>query len=250
MTKKLERLIFLGASAFTEISEIVRDINHVEPKYEIAGILDDNSSLHGSSVEGSPVLGSLEQVHRHEDATFVLGIGSYRTRLIRYQILRRLNLPRERFATLIHPAAKIYSSATVAQGCIVHAGALIFNNSVLEDFVMVYPNTVIGARNLLCEGALVTSMVTTTSNVIIGSYSHLGTGSSVAESVKIGPGAQVGMGSLVMKDIPPGVFCLGNPLRFLAKAEVPDELLERWKKLGAAEGQTGSIDDAGKDWPV
>ncbi len=244
MTRKLQPLIFLGASAFPEISEIVRDINHVEPTYEIAGILDDNSSLHGSSVEGFPVLGPLEQVHQHEDATFVLCIGAYRTRLIRYQVLQRLNLSKERFATLIHPAAKIYSSATVGLGCIIHSGALIFNNSVLEDFVVVYPNTVIGARNLICEGALITSMVTTTSNVIIGSYSHLGTGSSVAESVRIGPGAQVGMGSLVLKDIPPGIFCIGNPLRFLDRAEVPDELLERWKTLEAAGNRTESLNAA------
>lgn len=235
MTKKLQRLIFLGASAFPEISEIVRDINHVEPTFEIAGILDDNSSLHGTSVEGSPVLGPLEQVHRHEDASFILGIGSYRTRLVRYEILRRLGLPRERYATLIHPAVKIYSSATVGRGCILHSGALIFNNSVLEDFVLIYPNTVIGSSNLICEGALITSMVTTTAKVVIGSYSHLGTGSSVAESVMIGPGAQVGMSSFVAKDVPPGVFCLGNPLRFLDRTEVPDELLERWKKLRAAE---------------
>lgn len=204
----------------------------MEPTYEVAGILDDNSSLHGTSVEGFPVLGPLEQVHSHEDASFVLCIGSYRTRLVRYEILRRLDLPRERYATLIHPAVKIYSSATVGLGCVIHSGVLIFNNSVLEDFVLVYPNTVIGARNLICEGALVTSMVSTSTNVIIGSYSHLGTGSSVAEFVRIGPGAQVGLGSLVMKDIPPGVFCLGNPLRFLDRAEVPDELIERWKKLG------------------
>ncbi len=238
MTKRLQQLIFLGASAFPEIAEIVRDINHLEPTFEIAAILDDNSSLHGTSVEGCPVLGPLEQVHSYQDASFILGIGAYRTRLIRYQVLQRLNLSRERFATLVHPAAKIYSSATVGLGCIIHSGALIFNNSVLEDFVVVYPNTVIGARNLICEGALITSMVTTTSNVIIGSYSHVGTGSSVAEAVRIGPGAQVGMGSLVLKDIPPGVFCLGNPLRFLAKAEVPDELLERWKKLSAADGRS------------
>ena len=238
MSRKLQSLIFLGASAFPELSEIVRDINHVEPTYEIAGILDDNLSLHGTSVEGFSVLGPLEQVHKHEDALFVLGIGSYRTRLVRYEVLRRLNLPKERYATLIHPAAKIYSSATVGLGCIIHSGALVFNNSVLEDFVVVYPNTVIGAKNLICEGALITSMVTTTSKVIIGSYSHLGTASSVAEFVMIGPGAQVGMGTLVAKDVPPGVFCMGNPLRFLDRAEVPDELLERWKKLRAAENRT------------
>jgi sugar O-acyltransferase (sialic acid O-acetyltransferase NeuD family) len=233
LSSKSQRLIFLGASAFPEISEIVRDINRIEQSYEILGILDDNVSLHGTTVEGCLVSGGLDQVaeYKDKDVSFVFCIGSYRTRLIRFEILRKLALPSERYATLIHPGAKVYSSAIVGAGCIIHSGAFIFNNTVIEDFVLVNPQTVIGTKNLVCEGALVTSLVSTTTGVIIGSYAHIGTASSVGEFVKIGPGAQVGMGSVVLKDVPPGVFCFGNPLRFLDKTRVPDELLERWDRL-------------------
>jgi acetyltransferase-like isoleucine patch superfamily enzyme len=33
------------------------------------------------------------------------------------------------------------------------------------------------------------------------------------------------MGSVVLKDIPSGVFCMGNPLRFIDKIEVPEKLI-------------------------
>lgn len=237
MSNKRQRLIFLGASAFAEVSEVVSDINQIEPVYKIVGILDDNITLHGTTVAGYQVFGGLDraQEYRDKDVSFILCIGSYKTRLIRHKIICRLGLPRERFATLIHPGAKIYSSSTIGAGCIIHSGAFIFNDSAIEDFVIVNPNTVIGSKNLLCEGALITSMVSTASGVIIGSYSHIGTGSTIGEFVRIGPGAQVGMGSLVLKNVPPGVFCFGNPLRFLDKVSVPVELLERWTRLQASE---------------
>jgi sugar O-acyltransferase (sialic acid O-acetyltransferase NeuD family) len=225
------QLIFLGATAFPEIAEIARDVNRARPTYDLAGILDDNGQLHGTSVEGCPVLGPLEAVHDYPDALFVLGIGSYRTRLLRHEIIGRLGLPPERFETLLHPAAKVYASSSVGRGSILHAGAVVFNDTIVEDFVVVYPNSVIGARNRLCRHALITSLVTTTMDVMIGSCVHIGTASAIGEGVKIGPGARIAMGTTVLRDVPAGVFCMGNPPRFLARDEVPEDLLERWETL-------------------
>ena len=224
-------LVFFGASAFPEISEIVRDINRESLAYRIVGILDDNVSIHNTTIEHSPVLGPLTMAKDYEDALFVLGIGSYRARLVRYDIIKRLGIAPERYATLIHPAAKVYSSSSVGYGCIIYPGAVIFSNSTIENFVQVLANTVIGANNLICEGALITSLVTTTTHVVIGHYTHIGTGCCIGEYVKVGSGAQVAMGSLVLRDIPPGVFSLGNPPRFLDKVDVPLELLKKWNEL-------------------
>lgn len=221
-------LVFLGATAFPEIAEIVRDINQVALTYQIVGILDDDPQWQGKEVEGVPVLGPLNEVSTFDDAQFVLGIGSYRTRITRYHILERLQLPRERFATLIHPMAKVYASATVGHGCILYPGVVVFNNTVVEDYALILANTVIGANNVVGEGALITSLVATTTHVVIGPYSHIGVGSRIAERVKVGVGAQISMGSLVLKDVPPGVFSFGYPPKYLDKAEIPPALLERW----------------------
>jgi hypothetical protein len=83
-------LIFLGASPFREVGELVRDINDVAPTFDLRAVLDDDPSLHGTEVEGLPILGSLDTVHDHGDALFAFAIGSHRSRLACYAILQRL----------------------------------------------------------------------------------------------------------------------------------------------------------------
>jgi sugar O-acyltransferase (sialic acid O-acetyltransferase NeuD family) len=224
--RKLQPLILWGVSPFSEIYEIIKDINNISPTYEVIGILDDNKDTHGKVVDGIKVLGPLELCYQFENVKFLNCIGSHRTRIVKYEIIKKLNLPKDRFVTLIHPTAKIYSSSIVEEGCIIHKGAIVFNDTVIQSHVEILANSVIGAKNIVYEGAMVTSLVATTVGVRIGPYSHIGTHSCIGENVNIGAGAQIGMGSVVLKDVPPGVFCLGNPLRFLNKIDVPLELIK------------------------
>ena len=230
MKKETKKLVILGASAVSEISEIIRDINKIEEKYEVIGILDDNSELHNTEAAGIKVKGNLELVHSYpEYVSFVFGIGSYKTRIARFHILRKLGIPDSRFETLLHPSAKIYSSASIGYGCIIHEGTVIFNHTISEPFVVVVANTVIGVRNIVGRGALITSLVSSTQNVKIGNFSFIGTSTAIAENVEIGPGAMIGMGSVILQNVKPGMFVLGNPLKFLDKIDIPTEILKDWE---------------------
>ena len=231
MSKDLKSLTFLGASVFPEISQIVRDINQKKMTYEMTGILDDNADLCGTKIEGVPVLGPLEMAKDMDSVQFVMGIGAYKSRLVRYEIIKRLGIPPERYATLIHPFAQIYDTATIGHGCIICAGVVVHNNCTVENFVKVLANSIVGANNTICEGVMITSLVSLTVDVVVGHYAHLGTMSAIGERVRIGPGAQVAMGSLVLKDVSPGAFVIGSPARAINKVEVPQELMDRWDAL-------------------
>lgn len=230
---RLQRLIFLGASPFGESFEIVKDINSIKPTYEIEGILDDDPSAHGRKINGIPVLGKISEFSKYPDVKFIMCIGSYRTRLAKYNILKKLNLPDGRYETLIHPEAKIYANAKVGPGSIIYKGAVIFNDTAVGRFCSVLPNSVIGVRNRILEGAMISPLVATTPDAVIGHYAHIGAASCIGEKVKIGPCAQVGMGSTILKDVPPGTFCMGSYLKqvFLDKIEVPPPLIEEWNKV-------------------
>ena len=227
----MKKLVVIGATAFLEIKTIIDDINNISPKYEVIGILDDNLDIQSQEIGGVPVLGTLLDVNKFpEEVNFVFAIGSYKSRILRYNILKKLQLRRERFETIIHPSVKIYSSSILGYGCVIHPNVVIFNNTIIEDFVFVLPNTIIGAYNHIYEGALITSLVSTTVNVKVGPYSHIGTGSIIAEGKKVGAGAQVAMGSQVFRNIPNGVFSFGNPAKFLGKEDVPDEIIKIMEK--------------------
>ncbi|OVE80836.1 hypothetical protein BVY03_05340 [bacterium K02(2017)] len=222
-------LVFIGASAFSEIVELVRDINRESERYEIVGILDDSPDYKNKKIEGVPVLGSLDKIPSlNKDIKFVFGIGSFKTRLLRYSILQKINLSPQRFETLIHPTAKIYQTANVGQGCLIHCGSVIANHSQIGSFSIVLYNTVIGANNIIGPGALITSHVTTNSGVKIGSYSFIGSHSAIAENIQIGPGSMVAMGSVVLRDIQPGCFKMGTPPITIEKSVVDQNILSEW----------------------
>lgn len=228
----MQQLVVIGGGyAFDEVYELIKDINEIEFKYSIIGILDDNETLHGQEKEGIPILGNTQLVKDYgDDIKFVFAIGSFRTRLIRHNILKRLDIPFERFETLVHPTVKIFSSARVGYGCIIHYGTVIFSHTIIEPFVVIAANNVIGVANLIGQGVLMGSNVTTTTGVMIGCYSFIGSSTSIGEHIEVEPGAYVGMGCLILKKIKVGAFVLGNPPKILNRETVSDEIIDFWNK--------------------
>lgn len=63
--------------------------------------------------------------------------------------------------------------------------------------------------------------------VIIGDDVLIGANTTILPGVTIGDGAIVSAGTLVHKDVPPGVFVGGNPMRFIyTKEEMNEKNLE------------------------
>jgi sugar O-acyltransferase (sialic acid O-acetyltransferase NeuD family) len=218
-------LLFLGAStAFLEIQEIIHDINRVEPRHTIIGLLDDDPKWHGEVVDGVPVLGPLHLARDHPDADLVFGIGSYGTRLQRHRIIERLGLPDERFISLVHPGAKVYPSAIIGPGSIIHSGAVVASDVRLDGFNIVTFGAVIGPHTHLCRFAMVASMAVVLSGVELGAGSFVGAGSCIRDGVRVGAGALIGMAAAVFRNVDEGVVVLGNPARTSYRVRVPPEL--------------------------
>lgn|GEM_PF-407050 len=226
----MQKLVIIGGShAFWEISELIADINAVKPKYEIIGVLDDSPSLQGLSYNDLVVEGPIDKAKEYSaDVKFIFAIGSFRTRIIRSELLKRLQIAEERFETLIHPTVKVFSTSIVNHGCIIHYGSVIFNHTIIDSFSIIAANCVIAVGNYIGKGSLFGSNVTTTTGVKVGSFSFIGSSTSIGEHIEIEPGAQVGMGSLVLKNIKAGSFVLGNPLKILDKIDVPEDIITQW----------------------
>ena len=65
--------------------------------------------------------------------------------------------------------------------------------------------------------------------VSIGSDVWLGGGTIVCPGVRIGGGTTIGAGSIVVRDVPPGVVAAGNPCRVIGPV---DAERERWSDAG------------------
>ncbi len=225
---QIKQLVFLGAAtAFSEISEIIRDINKSgNQQYKIIAILDDNQLLHGSEIDGVPVCGDLSMVHHYPNAQFIFGIGSYKTRLLRHEIIKRLKISQERFISIIHPSSKIYPKVKIGHGCIIHPGVTICEGAELGAFSIVTFNSVIAPKVILEPYAMITTMSCILTGAVIGHSAFIGVRSVVGENIKIGKGAVVIMGSIVFQKVPEGGTVQGNPAKLLYQTKIPNTLGE------------------------
>ncbi|AJS60809.1 acyltransferase [Paenibacillus sp. IHBB 10380] len=87
--------------------------------------------------------------------------------------------------------------------------------SVGENSVIGYNTTILAHEYLIHEYRL--------GEVIIGENVMIGANSTILPGVTIGDGAIVAAGSVVHKDVAPGTFVGGNPLRELRPAATRDD---------------------------
>jgi sugar O-acyltransferase (sialic acid O-acetyltransferase NeuD family) len=226
--KSHKRVVVMGGGyGFYEVFSLINTINsNSESSIEIIGILDDNTSL--KNRRGIPVVGALEDwINFDDEIFFVFAIGSFNTRMYRKSILERIQIPHQRFLTLIHPSSEIMIPVdSIGAGCIIHSGVKIYALTAIGALCTISANCVVGIANIIGSYSLFASGVYTATNIKFGMCSFLGTSSVVAPNVHIGCGAQIGVGSAVFRDVEPGHKVVGNPAKAYGKDDVPLQLLE------------------------
>lgn len=81
----------------------------------------------------------------------------------------------------------------------------------IDAFVHVAHDVLLGKRCILAAGTIVGGWCE------LGDDVYCGINVSIKPRVKIGAGAKLGAGAVVLKDVPPGEVWIGNPARFLRK---------------------------------
>lgn len=107
----------------------------------------------------------------------------------------------EVFGVDIHPAAKLGSGLVIDHA----TGVVIGETAVVGENVTILHNVTLGG----------TGKVTGDRHPKIGDEVFIGAGSKVLGSVRIGKGARIGAGSVVLKEVPPNTTAVGNPARLI-----------------------------------
>jgi sugar O-acyltransferase (sialic acid O-acetyltransferase NeuD family) len=207
----LRELIIYGAGAHAqEMAEIVDRLNRVEPTWRLLGfaIPEGHPDPAASALNGYPVLGGSELFGRYADAAFLPEFGS-----------GRLEIERERIASLIAPTSFVSRTANIGAGCVIYPNCFVGANASLGDRVFVLSGSAINHDDCLENRVTLASGVTLAGGVHIEAACYLGQACSVRQDVRIGRESLIGMGSVVLADVPPGVVMVGNPARQLKRRE-------------------------------
>ncbi|MET9088795.1 acetyltransferase [Streptomyces sp. NPDC004237] len=211
-------LVIVGAGGFArETAQAVADAG----EFKLLGHLDDNPALHGTDVDGVPVLGGCDLVHELTGARVVICVGNPRDYAARARLVRRLALPADRYATVIHPTASVSATSEVGPGTVLLAHCALTAAVRVGAHVAVMPQVVLTHDDVVEDFATLTSGVRLGGGVRLERGAYVGSGALVREGTTVGAWSLVGMGSAVLGDIPPGEVWVGSPARRLRAAEPP-----------------------------
>jgi sugar O-acyltransferase (sialic acid O-acetyltransferase NeuD family) len=208
----VEDLIVLGAGGLgQEIVWLAEEINDAGPRWNIAGYLDDNPAAQGTSPLGYPVLGTLDDARRHPRARYFLGVGDPRLRQRMVERMRPLDLS---WATLVSPTVRLHRSNKLGVGVGVGRYTDMTIDCEIDDFAYINIHVVLGHAVKVGQYSVVDPNVTINGEGVIGSVCLIGANAFVRD-VKVGDGATIGAGSVVVKDVEPDCVVAGVPAKLI-----------------------------------
>jgi sugar O-acyltransferase (sialic acid O-acetyltransferase NeuD family) len=203
-------LILIAASGLArEVLSALED----QDSYEVVGLLDDSSALHGTSIGGVPVLGPVDSVVDHPSAQLVICAGRGVVRAAILERLVALRIGEDRFATVVDPSVRVPSSCSVGAGSIVLAGTVLTADVTVGKHVVIMPNVTLTHDDRVDDFATVCAGVSLGGTVHVGRAAYLGMNSCVRENVTVGPEATLGMGAALTRDLPAREIWIGLPAR-------------------------------------
>lgn len=204
-----------GASGLgREVEIIARKINAIEHRWDKIVYIDDNAAI--SEVLGVSSHLFDKAVNLYPDLEVSVAIGEPTTREKIYNKLKGAGI---RLATLIHPGVYIDESCQIGEGVTLCEGVTVTSCVVLEDNVYVQPHATIGHDIHIGKHSVVGANSEIGGSNRIGERVFIGFMVGTLQGLTIGDDVEISAGSIVFRDIEPGVIVMGNPARVIRRNE-------------------------------
>lgn len=131
-------------------------------------------------------------------------------------------LPRYQFATIIEDDVEIMPFAVIqggnARATRIGRGTKIDHGTMIGHDVEIGPQCTVVAHAVICG------------YVVVEENAYLGAACVIRQRLRIGRDAMIGMGAVVIRDVPPNCVVVGNPARFLKYRFPgrPENALQMW----------------------
>jgi sugar O-acyltransferase (sialic acid O-acetyltransferase NeuD family) len=214
-------LLLLGASGLAR--EVAAGL---AGSRRILGLLDDDSSRHGTVLAGLTVLGGLDLAATSTaDLLVCVGSGLDRRRMV--ERLAGQGVGEDRYASFVSPAAHVSAGNRVGAGSILLAGVVLTTNVTVGKHVVVMPNATLTHDDVIGDFVTIAAGVALGGSVVLEDAGYIGMNASIRPGVRIGTGATVGMGAVVLQDVPAGETWADVPARRLDRTPSPTRAVRR-----------------------
>lgn len=203
----------LGASGHGKVVAEIAELNG----YQHITFFDDRwPSL--SFVEHWDVSGDTAELlaTASEYDVVVVAIGDNATRCVKQ---RELIAAGANFDVLVHPSAVISKYASLKEGTVVMANAVINPFSHIGPTCIINTSSVVEHDCRLAQGVHISPNASLAGDVEVDENSWIGIGSQVKQLVKIGREVTVGAGTTVINHVPDFHTVVGSPAKQLFKSQ-------------------------------
>ena len=171
----------------------------------VTAFLDDR--LTGQQIRERPVFAPADAP---DGAFFAVAIADPRSRRVLSADLEDLGLTP---MTLVHPRAVVAPVTALGAGNLVHANAYISSSVETGAHCQVHYNATVGHDTVLCDFVTIFPGANVAGSVRLGPDSTVGSNAVVLQGITVGEGAFVGAGAVVTRDVDPGAVVTGAPAR-------------------------------------
>ncbi len=211
-----ELILFPYNGNAREAIGVVAALNHSLPGgIHLLGFMDDNAATHGQTFAGYAVLGGREVLQAHPTATVLAVPGRPENFRQRAALIASLQLPKARFARLIHPSAVIGPEVQIGMNTLIMAHVTLTAGIQIGNHVVVLPGTVIAHESHIEDYCLIGANCVLAGGVTLRRGCYVGSGSRLIQEITVGPETLIGLGAVVTSDLPAHVTAVGCPARVL-----------------------------------
>lgn len=210
MKKKI--VIIGGRGNGTVIASTIEDCKKAGQDIECVGFLNDNEE----EINGYPVLGGIVDnswKNLPSDIFFIFAMSNVKQASKRFEMLKNLKIPIERFATIVHPTSVVSDKAELGYGVVLMPYSLVSPNVIIGDHSQMYAQSFIGHDSILKEMVFVANNASIGGRVLVQKGAHIGSNSSILERVTIEEFSIIGLASNVLSNVKAFDIYVGNPAK-------------------------------------
>lgn len=209
----MKHLVIIGAGELgRELYWHAQESKGFGTEFDIKGYIDDDFDplSHRYSNLQKSLMSSIDGYEVQKDDVFICAVGSVNGR---EATVKKIKDKQGKFIPIINRSSLIQGNVTLGEGVFIGPYTVIGDSVTLGNHVMLNTHSSIGHDAVLQDYTCVMSYVDITGCCQIGKKVFLASGCRMTPSTKIGDGAYVGIGSVVLRRVKPGVKVFGNPAK-------------------------------------